>query len=84
MTPHRHPAFLRALHRRMETGMGLTIWFRCPTAGCSYRRAIRLEEGEAAYQSGFAKHEAALRDEHPNHPTTRTTDRETERVSSSA
>jgi hypothetical protein len=68
----------------MEASMGLTLWFRCPVAGCSYKRAIRLEVGEAADQSGFAKREAALRDEHPNHPTTTTTDRETEEVSSLA
>lgn len=63
--------------------MGLTLWFRCPVAGCSYKRAIRLDPGEAD-QSGFAKREAALRDEHPNHPTTGATDRKTEEVSSSA
>ncbi len=62
--------------------MGLTLWFRCPVAGCSYKRAIRLEPGEAADQSGFARREAALRDEHPNHPIPSTTDRETEEVSS--
>jgi hypothetical protein len=50
--------------------MGLTLWFRCPVDGCSYKRAIRLEPGEATDQSGFAKREAALRDEHPNHPIT--------------
>lgn len=64
--------------------MGLTLWFRCPVAGCSYKRAIRLEPGEAADQSGFARREAALRDEHPNHPIPSTTDRETEEASSSA
>lgn len=63
--------------------MGLTLWFRCPVDGCSYRRAIRLEPGEAADQSGFAKREAELRDEHPNHPTTSATAQETEEVSSS-
>ena len=54
--------------------MGLTLWFRCPVIGCSYKRAIRLEPGEAD-PSGFAKREAALRDEHPNHPTTSTSGR---------
>jgi hypothetical protein len=67
----------------MEASMGLTLWFRCPIAGCSYKRAIRLEPGEVD-QSGFAKREAALRDEHPNHPTIGTTERKTEEVSSSA
>jgi hypothetical protein len=84
MTPPRHPSFLRNGIGVMETGMGLTLWFRCPVAGCSYKRAIRLEPGEAADQSGFAKREAALRDEHPNHPITSTTDPHTEEASSSA
>ena len=64
--------------------MGLTLWFRCPVAGCSYKRADRLEADEAADQSGFAKREAALRDEHPNHPIPSTTGGETEEVSTSA
>jgi hypothetical protein len=84
MTPLRHPPSSDNGIGVMETGMGLTLWFRCPVAGCSYKRAIRLEPGEAADQSGFARREAALRDEHPNHPVTRTTNGEAEEASSSA
>jgi hypothetical protein len=84
MTPLRHRRSFGNGIGVMETGMGLTLWFRCPVAGCSYKRAIRLEPGEAADQSGFARREAVLRDEHPNHPVTRTTDREAEEISGSA
>jgi hypothetical protein len=58
--------------------MGLTLWFRCPVEGCSYKRAVRLEVGEAEDQGAFAKRDAALREEHPNHPMTGTTDSDTE------
>ena len=80
--PPTRPSFGHGFDDR-EAGMGLTLWFRCPVADCSYKRAIRLEPGEAD-QSGFAKREAALRDEHPNHPPTGTTERKTEEVSRSA
>lgn len=58
--------------------MGLTLWFRCPVEGCSYKRAHRLEAGEAGDQSAFAKRDATLCEEHPNHPTTGVADRDTE------
>jgi hypothetical protein len=80
--PPARPSFGHGFDDR-ETGMALTLWFRCPVAGCPYKKAIRLEPGEAD-QSGFAKREAALRDEHPNHPTTSTTDRKAQEVTGSA
>jgi hypothetical protein len=48
--------------------MGTTLWFRCPVVGCSYQRTFRLGVGEEADGAAYAEREAALHDEHPNHP----------------
>jgi hypothetical protein len=62
--------------------MGTTLWFHCPVVGCSYQRTFRLGVGGEADRAAYAERDAALHDEHPNHPTPAARDQETKEAPS--